>query len=206
MCRCGNEAMSGRRFSIYLLSRDSTDEVKLKLSLDGSLIRCLVDTGVAVTLVNGNEVWWRNKKWPKSDVILKSYNGDRIPVSGKAVCAVRIGDKSAKCDIFVVPKRRLVLGRNALARLGVRIVCARRTCRVNAVQEETAGYPGIFSESGLCERIHTHGQTEADRSVSTAEVKKVALIRTRQAEGGTHLWRADLWTLLKLWSGCRLWC
>lgn len=60
--------MSSRRYAIYSIYRDSVAEVGLEFEVDNEVVRCLVDTGAAVTLLNKNEIVVQGRTVQKSDI------------------------------------------------------------------------------------------------------------------------------------------
>ena len=79
---------------------------------------------------------------------MTQYNEDEIRVLGTLKCKLEFQGQTFLCDLVVVPSgKRSILGRNALAGLGIRINCSNRTCEIielrSGVQER---FKEVFSD------------------------------------------------------------
>lgn len=74
---------------MYPMSRDSWGEVKTDVEVGGEVVRCLADTGAAVTLITENDIL-QSKSVHTSYVMLRTDSGDHIRVLGKIMYSIII--------------------------------------------------------------------------------------------------------------------
>jgi len=132
---------------VYSLSRDFS-ELESEVLVDGRPVKFLVDTGAGVTLIDKNSINVDVSKLHNTNTIVKSYVGEQIKVLGKMKCTLEFGGKACDCEVLIVPKGRPILGRDALAGLGVSINCASRTCEVNGIDKLNLGGGHIVERFG----------------------------------------------------------
>ena len=130
---------------IYLLSSQPLDsEIVENVRIEGRIVRILVDTGAAVSILNIRDFQGDRREIVQSKIVLRSYSGEIIRTLGVFNGEIELGKQVARCRLFVVENGRSLLGRDALRRLGVKIDCVGNKCVVNKV--ETQENCGVFSE------------------------------------------------------------
>ena len=135
-------------FCLYVAPVTLCQELQSVVSVNGSPIKFLVDTGAAVSIVCVNQVSPCLGKLQPSSLMLKTYNESDIEVLGILKCKLEFQGRTCWCDLVVVPRGRAILGRNALAGPGININCLRSTCEVNevAVGDIKRKFREVFSE------------------------------------------------------------
>lgn len=105
-------------------------EFASSVAVDGNLVTFLIDTGAAVSIINREHLADQGDRVRPTNAILRAYNQERMPTLGMARCHLKLGSREVECNLFVVAYSRSVLGRDTLAKLGMIIDCAARSCSV----------------------------------------------------------------------------
>ena len=106
---------------LQLRSLQSTPPLKVMLKLEDCPVEMEIDTGAALSLVSEatfEKLWKKKPALAPSQVRLRSYSGEPIPVVGSVEVNVVYKQQSAKLPLLVVHEDGLsLLGRNWLSQL-----------------------------------------------------------------------------------------
>lgn len=110
---CRANVSANKSLVIYTLSR-GLGELEVEILINGSRVRCPVDTRTTATLMNKQDVVV-GADIKESRVQSRSYCGQVIQVLEELECTLGLAEKPVRGRMLVVPKARSVLGRDILA-------------------------------------------------------------------------------------------
>ena len=101
----GSDPEELRLFTIRTVQSNRTEEIMVRLLINGVPVPMELDTGASVSLVS--EKTWRKQlqevPLQHSDTTLRTYTGEGIKVLGQVMVQIEYGNQEAKLPLLVVP-------------------------------------------------------------------------------------------------------
>lgn len=147
-----DEAKASQDYEMYELREEKAEPINVVVEINNQELSMEVDTGAAVSVM-GSDTWKRltksGVKLQPSNIILKTYTGEKVQVKGESKVQVKYNEKSYDLPIVVVEGRtRTLLGRNWLRDVKLNWEQIFSMSVADKVDEWADKYPKVF-QSGL---------------------------------------------------------